>query len=98
MPPSPGAPGSRHPRSTDWISSLELASFFAQLRAAIGVSLDRTSFCFVRVWLRFFAFLVLHSGDGPRLESGLPLSAELPSVIVPTFGASQCLGKSIPFA
>ena len=48
---------SRHPRFTDSFSSLELASFFAQLRAAIGVSLYRPSFCFFRVWLRFLLFL-----------------------------------------
>jgi hypothetical protein len=45
-----------------------------------------------------FAFLVVHPGVGPRLKSCLPLSAELTSVIVPTFGESHCLGKSIPFA
>ena len=46
----------------------------------------------------FFAFLVPHSRVCPRLKSGLPRSAELPSVIVPTFGASRYFGKSIPFA
>jgi hypothetical protein len=30
--------------------------------------------------------------------NGLPRSAELPAVMVPTFGASECFGKSIPFA
>jgi hypothetical protein len=37
---------SRHPRSTNSFPLLELASFFAQLRAIIGVSLDRPSFYF----------------------------------------------------
>jgi hypothetical protein len=46
----------------------------------------------------FFAFLVPHSHVFARLKSGLPPSAELPAVIVPTFGASHCFGKSLPFA
>ena len=54
-PMTPAMP--RHPRFTDSFSSLELASFFAQLRAAIDVSLYRPSFCFFRVWLRFLLFL-----------------------------------------
>ena len=45
-----------------------------------------------------FAFLVQRSRVCPRLKSGLPRSAELPSVIVPTFGASQYFDKSLPFA
>jgi hypothetical protein len=48
---------SRHPRFTDSFSSLELASFFAQLRTAIGVSFDRPWFCVYRVWLCFLLFL-----------------------------------------
>ena len=67
-----------------FLSSLELASFFAQLRAAIGVSLYRPSFCCFRVWLRFLLFLFRVRVSRPRLKSGLPRSAELPSVIVPT--------------
>ena len=41
-----------------------------------------------------FAFLVPRSRVRPRLKRGLPRSAELPSVIVPTFGASKYFGKS----
>src|SRR4029077_2351353 len=46
----------------------------------------------------FFAFLVLHSRVLSRLWSGFAPLAELPSVIVPTLGASKYFGKSIPFA
>jgi hypothetical protein len=45
-----------------------------------------------------FTFLVPHSLVCPRLESGLPGSAELPSDVVPTFGASEFFGTSLPFA
>src|SRR3954447_9011475 len=78
---------------------LELASFFVQLRAAIDVSRYRPSFCFSRVWLRFLPFSSSASAClCPRLESWLPPSAKLPTVIVPTLSASECSGKSRPFA
>jgi hypothetical protein len=44
------------------------------------------------------AFLVQRWRVCPRLKSGLPRSAELDSVIVRTFGASQEFGKSLRFA
>jgi hypothetical protein len=45
-----------------------------------------------------FAFLVPHSRVCHGLKSELPCSAELPTVIVPTFDTSRSFGKSIPFA
>jgi hypothetical protein len=89
---------SRYLRSTDSFSPLELASFFAQHRAAVDASLDWPSFCFFRVWLRFSAFLVRRSRVYPRLKTRLPPSAEVPSVTVPTFGAFKYFDKSLSFA
>jgi hypothetical protein len=76
----------RHPRFTDLFSPLELASFFAQHQAAVDVSLDRPSFCFFRVWLRFLLFLfrtrmsVPLSRTGCRLRPNFLPSWSLPSV------------------
>ena len=89
---------SRHPRFTDSL-----------LIAGIGFVFCPTSGRYWRkslsaivllLWslASIFAFLVLHSRVCPRLKSCLPRSAELPSVIVPTFGTSRYFGKSIPFA
>jgi hypothetical protein len=75
----------RHPRSSESFSSLELASIFAQLRLAIGVSLDFQSFYVVQVWLRF-CFSSSALGRVSRFKSGLPRSAEHPFDIIPTFG------------
>ena len=55
------------PAVHDSFSSLELASFFARLRAAIDVSLYRPSSCFFRVWLRFLLFLF-------RIRVSVPVS------------------------
>ncbi len=82
---------SRHPWFPSTFSSLELASFFAHLQAAIGVSLFRPSSCFFRVWLRFFLFLF-------RVRVCVTRPAELPPVIVPTFGISKYFDKSLSFA
>jgi hypothetical protein len=44
-----------------------------------------------------FAFLVQRSRVCAHLKGCLPCSAELPSVIVPTFGGSQDFDKSLSF-
>jgi hypothetical protein len=67
-------------------ASRELASFFAQLAADIGVSLDRPSFCVFRVWLRFLLFLfrvrvsVPVSRAACRVRQTFPPSSSAPSL------------------
>jgi hypothetical protein len=79
---------SRYAQSTDSFSSLKLASFFAQLRAALGVSPYRPSFCCSRVWLRFSLFLL-------RVRRSVPVS-KAACRDGPNFVPSWCLPSVHP--
>ena len=84
----PSMPSSRRKKghAMRCCESRELASFFAQLRAAIGISLDRPAFCVFRVWLRFLLFLfrvrvsVPVSRAACRVRPTFPPSSSAPSL------------------